>query len=217
MSRSIFLSALMLGSGRPSRPDATHPLRLAAVVLPPPRAPSRAAHSRPSRASPSQPSQVRCWWRWYSRGAVGAGAGGAHSDRRTRCSVPPVVRRSLSRAKPSGGRGGARTRPTLLVLVVLARRCSLPALTSTTGIDRRRPPLCCKTYVSSVFKCFIGMLQVFYVDIVKVDRDIAYVAMVVHVCCKLLFPMFHLFSNVCCKCVYLDVVYVSHTCCKCFI
>jgi hypothetical protein len=161
-----------------------------------------------------------------SRAKSGAGGGGTHaaplalvlrSDRRTRCSVPPVVRRSLSRAKPSGGRGGARTRPTLLVLVVLARRCSLPALTSTTGIDRRRPPLCCKTYVSSVFKCFIGMLQVFYVDIVKVDRDIAYVAMVVHVCCKLLFPMFHLFSNVCCKCVYLDVVYVSHTCCKCFI
>jgi hypothetical protein len=74
MSRSIFLPTLMLGRRRPSRPDATHPLRLAAVVLPPPRAPSHAARSRPSRASPSQPSQVRCWWRWYSRGAVGAGA-----------------------------------------------------------------------------------------------------------------------------------------------
>ena len=39
------------------------------------------------------------------------------------------------------------------------------------------------------FKCFryfIGMLQVFHMDV-------ANVAMVVHVCCKLLFLMFHLF------------------------
>jgi hypothetical protein len=27
----------------------------------------------------------------------------------------------------------------------------------------------------------------------KVDRDIAYIAMVVHVCCKGLLPMFHLY------------------------
>jgi hypothetical protein len=37
---------------------------------------------------------------------------------------------------------------------------------------------------------FMWMLQVFYVDVVKVDQDVAYVAMVVHVCCKLLFVMF---------------------------
>ena len=36
------------------------------------------------------------------------------------------------------------------------------------------------------------MLQVFHVDVAKVDRDVAHVAMVVHVCCKLLFPMFNL-------------------------
>jgi hypothetical protein len=34
---------------------------------------------------------------------------------------------------------------------------------------------------------------VFHMDVVKVNRDVAYVAMVVYVCCKLLFPMFHLF------------------------
>ena len=38
-----------------------------------------------------------------------------------------------------------------------------------------------------------GMLQLFRMDVAKVDRDVAYVAMVVHVCCKLLFPMFDLF------------------------
>jgi hypothetical protein len=59
---------------------------------------------------------------------------------------------------------------------------------------------------------------VFHADIVKVDRDVAYVAMVVHVCCKLLFSVFHLFfQDICCKCVYLDIAYVSHICCKCFI
>jgi hypothetical protein len=54
------------------------------------------------------------------------------------------------------------------------------------------------------------MLQVFHVVVAKVDRDVAYVAMVVHVCCKLLSPMFHLFClDVCCKCVYFG-------CCICF-
>jgi hypothetical protein len=59
---------------------------------------------------------------------------------------------------------------------------------------------------------------VFHTDFVKVDRDIAYVAMVIHACCKRLSLMFHLFfSNICCKCDYLDVIYVSHIYCKCFI
>jgi hypothetical protein len=42
---------------------------------------------------------------------------------------------------------------------------------------------------------------VFLTDVVKVDRDVAYVAVV----------------NVCCKCVYLDVAYILHIWCKCFI
>ena len=59
------------------------------------------------------------------------------------------------------------------------------------------------------FRCFIGMLQVFYMDVAKVDWDVAYVVMVVHVCCKRLSPIFHLcFWTYCYKCVYLDVAYV---------
>jgi hypothetical protein len=46
-------------------------------------------------------------------------------------------------------------------------------------------------------------------DVAEVDRDVAYVAMVVHVCCTLLFPMFHPFFYICCKSAYLDVAYVS--------
>jgi len=63
------------------------------------------------------------------------------------------------------------------------------------------------------FRCFVGMFQVFHGNIAKVDRDVAYIAMIVHICCKCLFPMFDLFfSDVCFKCVYLDVLYVSHIC-----
>jgi hypothetical protein len=50
---------------------------------------------------------------------------------------------------------------------------------------------------------------VFRRDVAKVDSDVAHIVMVVHLCCKLLFSMFHLFfSNICCKCIYLDVAYV---------
>jgi hypothetical protein len=64
---------------------------------------------------------------------------------------------------------------------------------------------------------------VFCIDIAKVDQDVAYVAMVVHLCCKCLFLMFFCFFRcmlqVClsgyCICIthmfqvfYLDVAYV---------
>jgi hypothetical protein len=57
---------------------------------------------------------------------------------------------------------------------------------------------------------------VFCIDVAKVYWDVAHVTMAVHVCCKRLFQMFHLFLDVCCKCVYLDIAYVSHISCKCF-
>jgi hypothetical protein len=66
-----------------------------------------------------------------------------------------------------------------------------------------------------LFIYFRGMLQLFYMFVAKIDRDVGHVAVVVHVCCKCLFQIFHLlFLDVCCKCLYLDVAYVSHICCK---
>jgi hypothetical protein len=38
---------------------------------------------------------------------------------------------------------------------------------------------------------FLGILQVFHIDVAKVDRDVPYVAMVVHVCCKRLLKVLH--------------------------
>jgi hypothetical protein len=55
------------------------------------------------------------------------------------------------------------------------------------------------TYISSVsFKCFTYfrlMLQVFYLNDVKVDLIVAYVAMNIHVCFKRMLQVFHLFQT----------------------
>jgi hypothetical protein len=62
------------------------------------------------------------------------------------------------------------------------------------------------------------MLQVFRMNVAKVYQDVVYVAMVVHVCCKRRFPMFHLFFQTYVASVfiwmlqvfYLDVAYVCN-------
>jgi hypothetical protein len=60
-----------------------------------------------------------------------------------------------------------------------------------------------KAHVASVcFKCFRCMLQVFYMGVAKVDRNVAYVAMVVQ---AFVSNGSSVFSYVCCKCVYLNV------------
>ena len=46
----------------------------------------------------------------------------------------------------------------------------------------------------------------FQMDVVKVDRDVSYVAMVVLVCCNN--NVSSVFSEVFCECVYVDVAYV---------
>jgi hypothetical protein len=65
---------------------------------------------------------------------------------------------------------------------------------------------------------------VFRMDAAKVDQDVAYVTMVVHVCCKLLFPMFHLFFQTYVASVFIWMLCMVHTyvasvlfrCCVCF-
>jgi hypothetical protein len=82
------------------------------------------------------------------------------------------------------------------------------------------------------FKCFRyfrGMFQLFHTDVV-IDRDVAHVAMTIHVCCKCMFQMFLLFqcmlqvyilNNLAffkrmLQVFYLDVAYVASVCFKCF-
>jgi hypothetical protein len=106
----------------------------------------------------------------------------------------------------------------VLVLVVFVRRRSLrlrPRWLESTGPGL---PYIAKR-MFKVFRMFYRYVaSVSYGVIAKLDRDVADATMLILVCCKLLFPMFHLFfSNISCKCIYLDVAYVSHICCKCFI
>jgi hypothetical protein len=99
------------------------------------------------------------------------------------------------------------------------------ALTPTAGIAR--PGLRNVAHACfECFRCFVHMFQVLHADVAKVDQDVAYVAMIAHVCCKCLFPMFHLFFfrrmlqmclSGCCICFtyilqvfYLDVAYVCN-------
>jgi hypothetical protein len=53
--------------------------------------------------------------------------------------------------------------------------------------------LALKAYVTRVSVVLEECCKLFHTDVAKVDRDVAYVAMVVHERCKLLFSMFHLF------------------------
>jgi hypothetical protein len=68
-----------------------------------------------------------------------------------------------------------------------------------------------QVYISNISDVFRGMLQAFHMNVVKVDRDVACGVMVVHVCCKRLSPMFHLFfqTNVA-SVFHPDVAHVSH-------
>jgi hypothetical protein len=50
--------------------------------------------------------------------------------------------------------------------------------------------VCCK-----YFSCSWHILHVFYLDVVKVDLDVAHVAMVIHVCFKCMFQIFLLFQT----------------------
>jgi hypothetical protein len=68
--------------------------------------------------------------------------------------------------------------------------CQRASISSKQQLDVAFENVCCKHLFQLL--CFRGMLEAFYMDVAKVDRD---VAVVVHLCCKILFPMFHLFSE----------------------
>jgi hypothetical protein len=52
---------------------------------------------------------------------------------------------------------------------------------------------------------------VFHTDVVKVDRDVVYVAMVVHICRKSLFSMFHLFFQTYVASVFIRMLHMFYT------
>jgi hypothetical protein len=99
--------------------------------------------------------------------------------------------------------------------------------------SKQQGDIALKAHVASIcfkcFRCFRGVLQVFHINIAKVDQDVAHVAMTIHVCFKCRFQMFHLFQIYVvsvsfgrCKsrfgcCIYMQVFRMfSYVCCKCF-
>jgi hypothetical protein len=82
-----------------------------------------------------------------------------------------------------------------------------------------------QTYASSVSEvCTLSVsevrLQVFYIDVVKIDRDTAHVTMTIHICFKCMLQWFHLFqayvANVlfeCCKSRSIWMLHI-HAYCK---
>jgi hypothetical protein len=66
-----------------------------------------------------------------------------------------------------------------------------------------------QAYISSVS----DVLEVrckFQMDVAKVDQDVACVAMVVHKCCKHLFPMFHLFFQMYVESMFIWMLHMFH-------
>jgi hypothetical protein len=61
-------------------------------------------------------------------------------------------------------------------------------------------------------------------DIIKIDRDVAYVVMAIYVCCKSLFQMFHMFFQTYVASMFIWLLHMFHTyvasvlsrCCICF-
>jgi hypothetical protein len=74
--------------------------------------------------------------------------------------------------------------------------------------------------VNIYFKCFRVMLQVFYIDIakidqdiVKVDRNVAHVTMTIHICFKCMLQMFHLYQTYVAS-IFMWMLHI-HACYKC--
>jgi hypothetical protein len=113
--------------------------------------------------------------------------------------------------------GGYRGREVRRISCDRRDRCKVSLLytgelhtpTSLHSLKQQRD-VALKSHAASVcFTCFRDMLQVFCLDVAKVDRDVACVAMVVHVCCKRMLPMFHMFFQ-----TYVASVFIW--CCICF-
>jgi hypothetical protein len=85
----------------------------------------------------------------------------------------------------------------------------------STGLVLSSPPHVAKVCFNGC-KCFRGMLQGFRIDVAKVDRYIIYVAMAIHICCKRLCQMFHLFQTYVAS-AFIWMLRICHTyVCKCF-
>jgi hypothetical protein len=148
-----------------------------------PAPPSMVTLPGPSPAAPRRPAAPTL----RSAPPNGAGtAGPTCGDRSLDCQL---ATKAIAQGEASS-HGAEALRPHLLL------RLRRPDADSEGG--RTRIQCMLQSVHFKCFRCFRGMLQVFYKDVAKVNRDVAYVAMVVHCCIYLQW-----FSNVLrcfCKC-----------------
>jgi hypothetical protein len=104
--------------------------------------------------------------------------------------ILPLHRRSLPRRSPSPPELHATLRHRAPHAVLISVSMSLQS--SKQHVDVVLKNIDRKSVCLKCFRCFGDMLQVFRMDVVKVDHDVTYVAIVVHVYCKRQFPIFHL-------------------------
>jgi hypothetical protein len=153
--------------------------RLASLV-----AVSRAVVHPPQAASPPREALIRV----SSHHAPSAPCAPCPSPAAVHRARPLPRRGAADAAVPLANGGASRD---AILLVSFPRRC-LHRRAPCAAADRNdEPPFlqaarshciesaCCK-YMFQVF-------QMFYLDVVKVDRDVAHVAMSIHVCCKCMF------------------------------
>jgi hypothetical protein len=80
---------------------------------------------------------------------------------------------------PSVLRHELRIAGELYIVVHAPTSLHSPKQQGDVALKAHVPNICFKC-----FMCFRGMLQVFFIDVAKVDRDVAYVAMAIYVCFK---------------------------------
>jgi hypothetical protein len=125
------------------------------------------------------------------------------SDTCYKCFTCFKNRSGVAAGEPSAAAGAASG----MMLLCVA------GLTPSLQSSKHQVDVALKANVVSVcfecLRCFGGILQVFHMDVTKVDQDVSYVTMVVHVCCKCMFQMFHLFFK-CMLQVYLYGCCLTH-------
>jgi hypothetical protein len=92
--------------------------------------------------------------------------------------------RAATRRWPHNHSPGPRCRP-LASVPLLRHSAALCSMSTSFRSPKQQVDATLKVYIASLcfkcFRCFIGTLQVFYIDVAKVDQDVAYAVMVAHV------------------------------------
>jgi hypothetical protein len=136
-------------------------------------------------------------------------SGGLPAGRRgltpSRCCCVPIPRRSLPPVALT------HPAPSLPPVTHATRLVEPKPGAASDGGARVAPASTPTTRIVWTSQCCKRIFQVFHADVVKVDGDVAYAAMIVYVCCKYMFIMFHLFFQTYVASVFILMLHMFHT------